>query len=113
MDRPGSFRRDMTRDAIRPGELPKEPLQSDSVALDVRKALRVGPFEIAMRHKPRTAMAGADDINHVQIVFFDHPDQVHINEVEPGGGAPMPEQTRLDVFELERDFEQWIVLQID
>ena len=66
-----------------------------------------------MRHQPRTAMTGADDINHVQIVFFDQPVQVHINEVEPGGGAPMPEQTRFDVFELERGFEQWIVLQID
>ncbi len=91
MDRPGSFRRDMTRDAIRPGELPKEPLQPVSTALDIRKALRVGPFEIAMRDQPRTAMTGTDDINHVQIVFFDQPVQVYVNEVEPGRGAPMPE----------------------
>ena len=34
-------------------------------------------------------------------------------KVEPGGGAPMPEQTRFDMFELERGFEQRIVLQID
>ena len=34
-------------------------------------------------------------------------------KLSPGGGAPMPEQTRLDVFELERGFEQRIVLQID
>src|SRR5665647_2095688 len=47
MDLPGSFRRDMTRDAVRPGELPKEPLQPVSAALDIRKALRVGPFKIA------------------------------------------------------------------
>ena len=58
-------------------------------------------------------MTGADDINHVQIVFFDQPVKVHINEVEPGGGAPMPEQTGLDVIERERSFEQWIVLKID
>ena len=44
-----------------------------------------------MRHQPRTAMTRANDINHVQIVFFDQPVQVHINEVEPGGSAPMPE----------------------
>src|SRR6266446_276627 len=91
MDRPGSFRRDMTWDAVRPGELPKEPLQPVSAALDIRKALRVGPFEIAMRDQPRTAMTGTDDINHVQIVFFDQPVQVYVNEVEPGRGAPMPE----------------------
>src|SRR6266404_5856772 len=83
--------RDMTRDAIRPGELPKEPLQPVSAALDIGISLRVGAFEIAMRHQPRTAMTWADDINHVQIVFFDQPVQVYVNEVEPSGGAPMPE----------------------
>src|SRR5205807_3587810 len=41
MDRPGSFRRHMTRDAIRPRELPKQPLQAVSAALDIRIALRV------------------------------------------------------------------------
>ena len=113
MDRARRFRRDMTGNAVRPGELPKQPLQSVSAALDIRIALGVGPFEIAMRHQPRTAMTGADDIDHVQIVFFDQPVQVHIDEVQPGRGAPMPEQTGLDVLERERGFEQWIVLQID
>ena len=113
MDRPRRFRRDMTRDAVWPGELPKQPLQPVSAALDIRIALGVGPFQIAMRHQSRTAMTGTDDINHVQIVFFDQPVQVHVNEIEPGGGAPMPEQTGLDVLERERGFEQWIVLQID
>ena len=113
MDRPGRFRRDMTWNAVRPGELAKQPLQSVSAALDSRKALRVGAFEIAMRHQARTAMTGADDIDHVQIVFFDQPVEVDIKEVQPGRRAPMPEQTRLDVFELERGFEQRIVLQID
>jgi hypothetical protein len=51
MDRPGSFRRDMTRYAIRPGELPKQPLQSVSAALDIREAFGLGPFEIAMGHQ--------------------------------------------------------------
>jgi hypothetical protein len=58
-------------------------------------------------------MTGADDIDHVEIVFFDQPVQVHINEVQPSGGALMPEQSRLDLFELERGFEEGIVLQID
>ena len=66
-----------------------------------------------MRHQPRTAMAGADDINHVQIVFFDQPVEMDINEVEPGGGTPMPKQTGFDVFELEWSLEEWIVLQIN
>src|SRR5260370_6493232 len=113
MDRSGSFWRDMTRDSIRPGELPKQPLHSVPAALDIRITLSIGAFQIALRHQPRTAMAGADDIYHVQVKFFDQPVQVDIDEVEPGSGAPMPEQTRLDVFELEWGFEQRIVLQID
>ena len=103
----------MTGNAVRPGELPKEPLQSVSAALDSRIALRVGPFEIGVRHQPRTAMTGTDDVDHVQIVLFDQPVQVHIEEIQPGRRAPMPEQTGLDVFEPERGFEQRIVLQID
>src|ERR1700730_2663968 len=113
MDRSGSFRCDMAWDALRPGELPKEALQSVTAAVDVRIALRVGPFEIAVCHQPRTAMSGADDINHVEVVFFDQPVQVNINKVKSGGGAPMPEQTRLDVLEPERGFEQRVVLQIN
>ena len=66
-----------------------------------------------MRDQPRTAMAGPDDIDHVQIALFDQTVEMDINEVEPGGGTPMPEQTRFDVFELERGFEQGIVLQIN
>ena len=58
-------------------------------------------------------MTGSDDINHVQIVLVDQPVQVHINEVEPGSRAPMPEQTGLDVLQRERSFEQRIVLKID
>jgi hypothetical protein len=64
-DRSGRFRRDMTRDAIRPGELPKQPLQPVSAALDIRISLGLGAYEIAMRYQPRTAMTGADDIDHV------------------------------------------------
>src|SRR5271154_3932706 len=113
MDRPRWFRRDMTRNAVWPGELTKQPLQPVSAALDIRIALGVRPLQVAMRHQSRTAMTGADDINHVEIVFFDQPVQVNVNEIDPGGGAPMPEQAGLDVFERERGFEQWIVLQID
>ena len=49
-------------------------------------------------------MAGPDDINHVQIALFDQAVEMDINEIEPGGGAPMPEEASFDVFELERGF---------
>jgi hypothetical protein len=58
-------------------------------------------------------MTGTDDIDHVQIVVPDQPIEVHVDEVEPGRGAPMAEQTRLDVLELQGNFEQRVILQID
>src|ERR1035437_9197059 len=58
-------------------------------------------------------MAGPDDIDHVQIALFDQTVEMDIDEVVPGGSAPMPKQTRFDVFELERGFEQRIVLKIN
>src|SRR5271156_725636 len=113
MDRPGSFRRYVTGNSVRPGELPKEPSQAIPIAFDRRITFGVRPFEIAVRHQPRTTVTGADDINHIQIVLFDQSVQVDINEVETGGGTPVAQQTRLDVLELERGFEQGIVLQIN
>ena len=73
MDRSGRLRRDVTGDAVGPGELAEQPLQAVPAALDIRIALRIGPFEIAVRHQPRTAMTRADDVNHVQVVLFDDP----------------------------------------
>src|SRR5580704_6521722 len=69
MDRPRCFRRDMDGNAVWPGELSKQPLQPVSAALDIRIAFGIGPFQVAMRYQPRPAMTGADDIDHVQIVF--------------------------------------------
>src|SRR5580704_18013594 len=41
MDRAGWFRRDMTGNSVRPGELAKQPLQAVSATLDRRIALGV------------------------------------------------------------------------
>ena len=46
----GSFRRYMTGNSVRPGELAKEPMQSVPAALNRRIALRVGPLQIGLRH---------------------------------------------------------------
>src|SRR3954468_14374142 len=103
----------MAGDAVRPGELPKQPLQSITVALDIGIPLRVRAFEIAVRHQPRTAMTGTDDVDHVQVALLYEPIQVNIDEIKAGRGAPMSEQTGFDVLALKRTLQQWIVLQID
>ena len=113
MNGAGRFRRNMTGNAVRPGELAKQPMQSVPAALNRRIVLGIRPFQIGLRHQARAAMAGTDDIDHVQIVFLDQPVEVDIEKVQSRCRAPMPQQTGLDVFELERGFEQRIVLQID
>src|ERR1700733_10736323 len=109
MNRAGSFRRYVTGNSVRPGELTKEPLQSIPVALDRRIAFGVRPLEIGHRYDARATMTWTDDIHHVQIVLFDEPVKVDIKKIQSGRSAPMPEQARLDMFELERGLEQRIV----
>ena len=113
MDGPGRFRRHMTGNSIGPGKLTKEAMQSDPAAFDRRIALRVGPFQIGLRHQARAAMAGTDDVDHVQIVFLDQPIEVDVEKIQSGRRAPVPEQARLDVLERERGFEQGIALQVN
>ena len=113
VNRAGRLRRDVAGNAVGPGELAKQPLQPVPVALDVRVDLRIGAFEIGIRDQPRPAVAGADDVDHIQIVLLDQPVQMHIEEVQTRRGAPMAEQARLDVAALEGNLEQRIVLKID
>ena len=58
-------------------------------------------------------MPGAADINHVEVVFLDDPVQVRVNEVLPGGRAPVSQQHVLHVRELQRPLQQRIVVEID
>ena len=88
-------------------------MQSVPAALDRRIALGIRPFEIGVRHHPRPAMARADDVHHVQVVLLDQPVEVDIEKIQARRRAPMAQQAGLDVFELERLFEQRIVLQIN
>ena len=58
-------------------------------------------------------MAGAGDIDHVEIELLDQPIEVRIDEVESRRRAPVPEQARLDVLLLQRLAQQRIVEQVD
>ena len=113
VDRARRFRRDVAGNAVRPGELAEQPMQSVAAALDRRIALGIRAFQIGLRHDPRAAMAGTDDVHHVQIVLLDQPVQMDIEKVQPRRRAPMAQQSRLDMLERQRHFEQRIVLQID
>ena len=84
-------------------------MQSIPIALDRRIAFGVRAFEIGHRHDARATMTRTDDVHHVQIVLFDQPVEVDIEKVQSRRRAPMAKQTRLDMFEPERGFQQRIV----
>jgi hypothetical protein len=43
-------------------------------------------------------MPGTGDVDYVKIMPIDHAIQMHVNEVEPRGCAPVAEQARLYVL---------------
>ena len=57
---------------------------------------------------PRTT-----NVNHVQIVLFDHASEVRIDKVQPGSGSPVTQQPGFDVFEFQRLFEERIIVEVN
>ena len=58
-------------------------------------------------------MAGAGDVERIEVARPDRPVQVHVDEVQPGRRPEVPEQPRLDVLGLERLSQQRVVEQED
>src|SRR5215472_15373566 len=58
-------------------------------------------------------MPWAGDVDHVQVVLFDEPVQVDVDEVEARRGSPVAEEPRLDVVFRERLLQQRVVVEID
>ena len=110
---PGSFRRDVARNAVRPGELAKEPKHSAAAAFDRRVVLGIRALQVGLRHDPRAAVTRTDDIHHVQVVVADQPVQVDIQKIQPRRRTPMSQQARLHMFQRKRQFEQRVALQVD
>ena len=40
-------------------------------------------LKVSVGHDSRAAVPGAGDVNHVEVVFFDDPVQMHVNEILP------------------------------
>jgi hypothetical protein len=113
MDAAGRFRCDVTRNTAGKRELPEENLQSGFVLRDRRIDLAVGPFEIRVGDERWSAVPGTGDVDHVEVALVDDPVQVHIDEVLARRGAPVAEQSRLDMCRTERFAQERVVKQID
>ena len=113
MNRAGCLRRDVARNAAGKGELFEQPLHPVFILRDVGIDFAVGAFQVGVRHQSRPAVARPGDVDDVQVVFLDDPVQMDVDEVQPRRRAPVAEQARLDVRQLERLLQQRIVVEIN
>ena len=100
VNRPGSRRSHMARNAAGKGELLEEFLEPRFVLGHVRVDLAPRSFEVHVAHDRRTTVAGAGHIEHIQIVFLDDPVQMHVDEILTRRRSPVADHQRLHVGQL-------------
>ena len=113
VDRSGRFGRRMARHAIRPGELVEQLPETGDIEGDLGVELAVGAFEVGVGEDARTAVAGTGDVDHIEVALANHPVQVRVDEVQPRSRAPVSEQPRFDVLQLERPPQQRVVSEVN
>jgi VIT family len=90
-------------------ELPKPGLILADVGID----LAVGALEVGVANHGRPAVPRSGDVNHVQVIFLDDAIQVDVDEILPGGRAPVSQQHVLHIRERQRSLQQRIVIKIN
>ena len=113
VDRARALRRCVAGNSSGKRKLNKELPKPGLILADVGIDLAVSALEIGVAHDGRAAVPGAGDVNHVEVVFLDDPVQVHVNEVLPGGRAPVSQQHVLHIRERQRPLQQRIVVEIN
>jgi hypothetical protein len=113
VDRAGRLGRDVAGDAAGEGELAKQPSHSLLVVADMRVDLGVGALQVDVGDDARAAVAGARDVDGVQVARADDAVHVRVEEVQAGGGSPVAEQPRLGVLESQRLAQQRVREQVD
>jgi hypothetical protein len=113
VDRAGCLGSRVARDPARERELAEELPEPVLVARHVRVELAVGALEIRVRDDPRAAVAGARDVDRIQVAGADRAVQVRIDEVQPRRRAEVAQQSRLDVLPLQGLAQERVVEQVD
>ncbi len=103
----------MAGDAARKGELLEQALHPVRVLPDVRIALAVAALQPGVGHDRRSAVAGTNDQQDVEIPGPDDSVQMRVEKIESRRGAPMPQQPGLDVLQPQGILQQRIVEQVD
>jgi hypothetical protein len=103
----------VARDAAGKAELLEEALNPLRILRHCVVVLGVRAFEIGVGDEPRSTVARAREIDHVEVVRLDHAVQVRVDEIQPRRRAPVAEQPRLDVRAFEALRQQRVVEQVD
>src|SRR5262249_56322410 len=82
----------MAGDAARERELPEQSPHSLLAWADVRVELAVRPLEPGVGDDGRAAVAGAADVDRVEVALPDRAVEVDIDQVQPWDGAEVSEQ---------------------
>ena len=109
MDGARGLRGHVAGDAAGEGELFEETAHPVQVLADVGIDFAVDPFHVGLGHHGVAAVAGAGEVDHVQVIFDDGPVEVGIDEVLTGYSAPMADDFFLDMFGPQGLFQQGVV----
>ena len=113
MNRPRRLRRNVTGNPSGEGELLEQLFQPGLILADVGIDLAVRAFEVDVAHHRRGAVSGTGDVDHVEVMLFDDPVQMRVDEVLSGRRAPVPQQQLFHVLQLQRLPKQRIFAEID
>src|SRR5262249_25561017 len=107
------FRGAMTADTTGKGELLEERVHPIDVFTLRGINFGVGAFQIHRSQHARGAMPWSSQENRVEVVLLNKTVQMDVSEAQTRTGAPVAEQSILDLLSLQRFTQQRIVLQIN
>ena len=113
MNRARRLRRNMAGDPAGEGELSEQLPQAALILADVGIDLAVRPLEVDAADHRRGTVAGSGDVDHVEVMLFDDPIQMRVDEVLARSRAPVPQQQLFHMRQLQRLPEQRVVAEID
>src|SRR6516164_7470124 len=94
VDRSRCFGGDVAGNSAGERELPEQPADAFLVGTDLRVDLGIRTLQVCVRYEPGSAVTWTGDEDRVEIALTDRPVHVDVEEVQPRGGSPVPEQTR-------------------
>src|SRR5690606_24777664 len=113
MYRAGYLRRCVAANAARERELLEKPAHALGILRHVWIELAVAALKPGIGCQRWPAVTRTCDVDHIEVMLFDDPIQMSVDEIQTWRRAPMAEQTRFDVLRLQRLVQERIVEQIN